>query len=204
MRGRGGAVEPSRGSNVIPRRARPDLAGLRPHRGEGGWRESVASSVTPGKARRFLRGCARTSRPVCEEARSLSLSQWLSFPPSARLVSCPARSRGKSCMCVCVCVRERESAREQIECCLIEKTSWDAGVAAVTIERGRVRRGRAIFREYFVLDTHKNTKSKTSQSGIQPSATAQACSSQGYLTHKRTPTPLGSPQDHRHRPTVGS
>jgi len=27
---------------------------------------------------------------------------------------------------------------------------------------------------------------------------------QGYLAHKKTPTPLGPPQDPRHRPTVGS
>ena len=27
---------------------------------------------------------------------------------------------------------------------------------------------------------------------------------QGYLTHKKTPTPLGPPQDPRHMPTVGS
>ena len=27
---------------------------------------------------------------------------------------------------------------------------------------------------------------------------------QGYLAHKKTPTPLGPPQDPRHRPTLGS
>ena len=27
---------------------------------------------------------------------------------------------------------------------------------------------------------------------------------QGYLADKKTPTPLGLPQDSRHRPTVGS
>ena len=27
---------------------------------------------------------------------------------------------------------------------------------------------------------------------------------QGYLAHNKTPTPLGPPQDPRHRPTVGS
>ena len=26
---------------------------------------------------------------------------------------------------------------------------------------------------------------------------------QGYLAHKKTPTPLGTAQGHRHRPTVG-
>ena len=27
---------------------------------------------------------------------------------------------------------------------------------------------------------------------------------QGYLAHKKTPTPLGPPKDPRHRPAVGS
>jgi hypothetical protein len=27
---------------------------------------------------------------------------------------------------------------------------------------------------------------------------------QGYLAHKKTPTPMGPPQDIRHKPTVGS
>ena len=27
---------------------------------------------------------------------------------------------------------------------------------------------------------------------------------QGYLAHKKTPTPVGPPSDPRHRPTVGS
>ena len=27
---------------------------------------------------------------------------------------------------------------------------------------------------------------------------------QGYLAHKKVPTPLGPPQGHRHEPTVGS
>ena len=31
-----------------------------------------------------------------------------------------------------------------------------------------------------------------------------AVSAQGYLAHTKTPTPLGPPQDPRHRPTVGS
>jgi len=38
---------------------------------------------------------------------------------------------------------------------------------------------------------------------------ASACEAQrvhvkGYLAHETTPTPLGPPQDPRHRPTVGS
>jgi len=36
------------------------------------------------------------------------------------------------------------------------------------------------------------------------SAPRLADSLQGYLAHKKTPTPLGPPYDPRHRPTVGS
>ena len=41
-------------------------------------------------------------------------------------------------------------------------------------------------------------------SGGASVADARGLSLQGYLAHKKTPTSLGSPQDPRHRPTVGS
>jgi len=40
------AVEPSSGSNVIPRRARPGLAGLRPHNHKAGYKGVFGGSAT--------------------------------------------------------------------------------------------------------------------------------------------------------------
>ena len=43
-------------------------------------------------------------------------------------------------------------------------------------------------------------------SGVRASNRSQAstCTVQGYLAYNKTPTPLGTPWDPRHRPTVGS
>ena len=49
----------SSGANVIPRRARPGLAGLRPHRNPEGCREDGSVPPLPGAARRLWHAMPR-------------------------------------------------------------------------------------------------------------------------------------------------
>ena len=43
-----------------------------------------------------------------------------------------------------------------------------------------------------------------SRYSLNPGVLKPWCSVQGYLAHKKTPTPLGPPWGSRHHPTVGS